>query len=183
MELEQITRLYIEGEIRKVSDGNIQKFLFSAIDKFPDYFWTAPASIRDYHPEDEREPGGLVLHVRRLCKLTEDLVRMYELNLWEKDILIAACILHDAFARGIPPNVRHASDQLHPLYPEIMFPYNAFADRFIKDKRIYDEIMECVACHQGRFGPSNMLRSNRKLPTLFQLVDYIGSRTYIKIDL
>ena len=183
MTQKQINRLYIEGEIRKVSDGNIQKFLFACIDKFPEYFWTVPASVRDYHPEDEREEGGLVLHVRRLCKLTDDIVRMYELNMWERDILLSSCILHDAFSRGIPPNVRKSSDQLHPIYPEIMFPYNAFADRYIKDRRIYDEIMECVVSHMGRFSVSQSLRSNKKLPMLFHMMDYISSRTYIRIEL
>jgi hypothetical protein len=184
MELKEINKIFIEGEIRnKVTDAGIKDFLFAAINDFPDYFWTAPASRSKYHYPDERQEGGLVLHVRRMCKLTEDIVRMYELTLWEKDVLIAACILHDSFSRGIPPNVKNASDPLHPFYPEMMFPYNAYADRFIKDQRIYDEIMTCVASHMGRFSVVKSVVSNKKLPAMFHMIDYIASRTYVKIEI
>lgn len=179
----EINKLYIQGEAAKVSDKSLERFLLAAIDKFPDYFWTAPASISKHHPPDEREPGGLVLHTRRLCKLADDISRLHALNFWEKDVLIASCILHDSFARGLPNEVKTHSDPMHPLYPEFMFPYNAFADRYIKDKRIYDEIMLCVTSHLGRFSFSESMKSTKKLPLLFQLIDYVGSRDYIKIEL
>lgn len=182
MELKNISKLHIEGEINKLTDGNIKKFLISCVDRFPDYFWEAPASNNKYHQEDERSAGGLVLHVRRLIRLTEHMVRFHNLNAWERDVLLSACILHDCFARGIPPRDLKHSDPLHPVYVEYMFPFNADADRFI-ERRVYDEIMECVSSHQGRFGPNSMLISNRKLPMIFQLIDYIGSRKDIKIDL
>lgn len=182
MELHQINKLLIEGEIAKLHDGNIKKFLISCIDRFPDYFWEAPASNSKYHPDDERKPGGLVLHVRRLCKLTEDMVRLHGLNLWERDILLASCVLHDSFARGIPPRVSNGSDPFHPVYVQYQFPFNADADRFI-ERRVYEEIMECVSSHQGPWSPNLMLTSNRKLPVIFQTIDYIGSREHVKIEL
>jgi hypothetical protein len=178
MTLEQLNKLHIEGAIGKLSDGNIKKFLLSCIDMFPEYFWTVPASNSKYHPEDERKLGGLVLHVRRLCVLTEEVVRLHELNLWERDVLLASCILHDSYARGIPPNVKQASDPFHPSYPEFMFPFNAFADRYI-ERRVYEEIMECVSAHSGRWSTNKLLRSNKKLPMLFHMIDYIGSRENI----
>lgn len=182
MELKEISKLHIEGELEKLTDGNIKKFLISSIDRFPDYFWEAPASNSKYHPKDERQPGGLVLHVRRLIRLTEHMVRFYNLNAWERDVLISACILHDSFSRGIPPRTLNYTDPLHPVYVEYMFPFNADADRFI-EKRVYDEIMECVSSHLGRFSPNKLLQSNKKLPMIFQLIDYIGSRENVKIDL
>lgn len=182
MTLKDINRLYIEGEIQKITNGEIKEFLLASINKFPEYFWEAPASVSKYHYPDEREKGGLVLHVRRLCKLVDDVVRMHALNYWERDILISACVLHDSFARGIPPNDGNSSDPLHPVYPEYMLPYNTFGDNYIKDRKVYDEIMECVSSHSGRFSPVSSLQSNRKLPMLFHMIDYIGSRDYIKIE-
>lgn len=183
MDLKEVNKIFIEGEIRKISDAGVQDFMFAAIKDFPEYFWTVPASRSKYHYPDERQDGGLVLHVRRLCKLTDDVVRMYRLNLWEKDVLIAASILHDSFSRGIPPNVKNASDPMHPYYPEMMFPYNAYADRYIKDHRIYEEIMTCVASHMGQWSPIKSAVSNKKLPTIFHMMDYIASRDYIKVEL
>lgn len=169
-----------------VKNEELKNFLYQCVDKFPGYFWTAPASVQKYHYPDEREDGGLVLHTLRLCKLTEDMVRFHQLNYWENNVLIASCILHDSFARGVPPKDINISDPLHPIYVGLMFPYNAFADRFLPGKEgklIYEEIMECVTSHLGQWSPARLLHSNRKLPSIFQTIDYIGSRTYIKVDI
>ena len=176
-----IGKIFIEQELKNVTDANLKKFLMSCIDRFPEYFWKAPASREKYHPQDERGEGGLVLHTRRVCRLSMDMVYLYALNMWEKDVLIAAAVLHDSFQKGVPPNDTKTSDPLHPLYPRIQFPYAGDASRFI-DQKIYSEIMECVESHLGRFGPSPNLNSQRKLPALFHLIDGIASREHIKIE-
>lgn len=176
-------KVFIEEEIKKISNLELQNFLREAVKDFPDYFWTAPASIEKYHYPDERKRGGLVLHVRRVIKLIDSVVLMHELNLWERDVLIASAILHDSFARGIPPATKGYSDPFHPLYPIERFPYNGYADRFLKDKRIYDEIMECVVSHLGRYSIHPIMYSKKKLAVIFHMVDYIASRDYIKIEL
>lgn len=182
MDAKTINRIYVDGEIAKVSDNGLRRFLTSCVDRFPDYFWEAPASNVKHHPPDERKVGGLVLHVRRLVKLTEHMARFHRLNAWERDVLLAACVLHDGFARGIPPRELGCSDPLHAVYVPYMFPFNADADRFI-ERRVYEEIMECVASHQGPWAPTELLRSNRKLPMIFQMIDFIGSREDIAIEL
>lgn len=175
-------RLRIEQEIEKVTEGGMFDFLKASLDRFPDYFWDAPASNGKYHPPDERQKGGLVLHVRRLCNLTETFVRFYSLNLWERDVLLAACILHDAFARGVPPNTANFSVAMHPLYPRQELPFNGFADKFLKEN-VYEEVMECVESHMGPWSPSPLLYSKKKLPTIFQLIDHIGSRENIIVEI
>lgn len=178
----EINKLRIEQTIRNLTDVNLQKFLLAAMLDFPEYFWTAPASNTKYHYPDEREEGGLVLHVRRLAELTEVMVRFYDLNIWERDILLASCILHDSFSRGLPHKLGSGSVWEHPLYPRQRFPFNGYADRFIT-KNVYEEIMECVDSHMGRWSVSPLLHSKRKLPSIFQLIDHLGSRENIKIEL
>jgi len=183
MDLKFTNQIFIEEEIKKVKDGKLIEFLQDAKTRFPDYFWTAAASKEKYHPPDERKKGGLVLHVRRLCALTEHMVRLYELNYWERDVLLAASILHDAFSKGESDKKKTSYSQpLHPLYVPLQFPYNADADRFI-DKKLYDEIMECVVSHSGRFSIHPLLNSNKKLPSIFQQMDYLASRENIFIDI
>lgn len=169
-------------EIEKLSDEGNRRFLRDAMGRFPEYFWTAPASVRHFHPPDEREEGGLVLHVRRLCRLVEDVVYLRGLNNWERDVLLSTAILHDSFARGIPPNVSDYSDPLHPVYVEHMLPFTADAERFI-DRVRYEAIMECVVSHSARFSPLKSIQSEKKLPTLFQMVDFIGSRPHVEVKL
>lgn len=169
-------------EIESISSEALRRFLRDAMERFPKYFWTVPASVSGYHPPDEREEGGLVLHVRRLIKLADDMAYMHALNRWETDVLKSAAVLHDSFTRGIPPNEKTASDPLHPVFPEVMFPYNGDVDRFLPGeagKRLYDEIMECVSSHSGRFSPLKALISTRKLPSIFQTMDFLGSRPHI----
>lgn len=178
----EINKIRIDQEIDKVFDANLATFLRQAVLRFPDYFWTAPASNSKFHYPDEREQGGLVLHVRRLCRLVDDFVRLKDLNAWEKDVLIAACILHDSFSRGVPPNVANGSVPMHPLFPRQEIPFNTFADRYIT-RDVYEYIMECVESHLGIFSPSPLLHSKKKLPEIFQVIDHIGSRTNIKIEL
>jgi hypothetical protein len=175
-------KIFIEEEIKKLNNSNIQDFLREAVRDFPDYFWISPSSIEKYHYPDERKKGGLVLHVRRLCRVVEAFVVMQELNMWERDVLLAAAILHDSFSRGIPPATKGYSDPFHPLYPPERFPYNGYADRFIKDKKIYDEIMECVVSHSGRYSVHPLLHSKKKLATFFHMSDYIASRDFIMVE-
>lgn len=182
MTLADTNKLLIEQDIKRVKDGNVHDFLMASILRFPDYFWTTPASNGKHHHEDERKEGGLVLHVRRLCRLTQDFVRLYELNAWEHDVLIAACILHDSFARGVPPNTSNGSTPFHPLIPRQELPFNTFGDQYLP-KNVYDEIMECVESHSGPWSVSPLLLSKKKLPTIFQTIDHVGSRPHIKIEL
>jgi hypothetical protein len=73
------------------------------------------------------------------------------------------------------------SQPLHPLFVPIQFPFNGDADRFI-EKPIYDEIMECVVSHSGKFSVHPLLQSKKKLPSIFQLMDYLASREDIIIN-
>lgn len=175
-------KTFIEEEIRKVSSKGLQSFLRETVNDFPDYFWTVPASLEKYHYPDERKKGGLVLHVRRLCKITDSMVVLEQLNLWERDVLISSSILHDSFARGIPPNTKGYSDPFHPIYPIERFPYNGYADRFI-EKKVYDEIMDCVVSHSGVHSIHPIMHSKKKLAKIFQTMDYLASRDYIKVEI
>lgn len=146
------------------------------VKNFPDYFWEIPASKKHHHP-DERKPGGLVLHVKRLAVLTDNLAHLYDLSDVERDILIAACILHDSFARGVPPDIRPYSDPMHPYHVEHQFPQHKYP---YLPKRIYNEIISCVVSQHGRFSLKPYI--DTKLSKLFQIIDFIGSRKNIKIE-
>jgi len=183
MDLSFTNKIFIQEEIKKIKNGDLIRFLEDAIERYPNYFWVSSASKEKYHPPDERKKGGLVLHVRRLCALTEHMVRLYELNYWERDVLLASSILHDAFSKGqTDKNKTSYSQPLHPLYVPMQFPFNGDADRFM-DKKLYDEIMECVVSHSGRFSIHPLLNSNKKLPSIFQQMDYLASRENIIIDI
>ena len=175
-------KVLLKNEVEEnVFDNNVKSFLNDALEHFPDYFWTAPSSNGKYHPQDEHTRGGLVLHTMRVAKVSLDMVRPYSLNQWESDVIFSAALLHDSFARGVPPRDIQASDDFHPLYPRQQFPFIPFANRYL-NLATYDAIMECVESHQGKWSVTPSVVSNKKLPTILQVVDYICSRTYVHVE-
>lgn len=177
-------KILLTSDIKNsVHDLGLQGFLLDSLEKFPDYFWTSSASRSGkYHHPSERANGGLVLHTRRLIKLAKDFVTMYQLNVWEQDILVAACVLHDSFCRGVPPDVSSVTVVDHPLYPPREFPFVGYANKWISEK-VYDELMLCVTSHSGRWSPYKTMDIDKKLPNIFKIIDYVGSRDYIEISL
>lgn len=169
-------------EAEKIKTHEIKLWIIECIEDFPDYFWTAPASGTGlYHEEEENTSGGLVTHVRRLNKLIDDMTEFHSLNLVERDILLSASILHDSWCKGWNSNSTNKNtDMFHPLYVPQKFPFKGFADRYFSES-VYDEIMLCVVSHSGKYSVTKALHVDKKLPKIFQMVDYIGSRSHVKI--
>lgn len=174
----------LEEELEKFTDLSIRGFVQGCIEDFPTYFWTAPASgTGQWHDEEENLEGGLVTHTKRVVRLVEELSHFYGLNYWERDVLIAAAILHDSWCKGLQSSTeRTATDVFHPMYVQFRFPYMAYGQNFI-DEKTYDEIMLCVVAHSARWSVNKSLNIDKKLPNIFKLADYIGSRKGIKITL
>lgn len=183
MQINYPKKLLIE-ETDKIKSYEIKQFILSCIEDFPEYFWTAPASGTGiYHEEEENKPGGLVTHVRRLNRLIEDMTELHSLNIVERDILLAASILHDSWCKGWYENSTNKNtDMFHPLYVPQKFPFRGFADKYISES-LYDEIILCVVSHSGKYSVTKALNVDKKLPRIFQTVDYLGSRTHIKIKI
>lgn len=177
-------KMLLETDLNLFTDVGVRKFVQNCLDDFPSYFWTAPASgTGKYHPEDENVEGGLVLHTRRVIRVVLLLADMYDLNWSERDILVAAAFLHDSWSKGRNSKSNNINtDPYHPLYVEEKFPLTPYGDQHIPQS-VYTAIMECVASHSGKYSVSKLLNSDRKLPRILQLADYLASRRGITVDL
>ena len=88
--------MYLENEISHIDDDNLRAAVQQCIEDRWDKMKILPASTSGkYHPPEERGPGGMVLHIRRMCNLAIQIDRHLGLTVYEKDLLIAGCILHD----------------------------------------------------------------------------------------
>ncbi len=88
--------MYLEDEISHIDDDNLRVAVATCVEDRWDKMKILPASTSGkYHPPEERGPGGMVLHIRRMCNLAIQLDRHLALSMYEKDLLIAGCILHD----------------------------------------------------------------------------------------
>lgn len=178
------SKLLLEADLELFTDKGLRKFVENCIEDFPPYFWDAPASGTDkYHPEDENVPGGLVLHTRRVIRMVVLLADLHGLNWSERDILIAAAFLHDSWCKGRNGKAYSThTDPYHPLYVQEKFPLTPYGDEHIPHA-VYNAVMECVASHSGRFSVSSLLNSDKKLPRILQMADYIASRRGVTVDL
>ena len=163
-------RLLLEGDISsRIKDKKTLQYILKCMDNFPAYFWTAPSS-QDFHPEDERKTGGLVLHVRRLIRVLSHLTEFYSLTSAESDVLMSAAALHDSFHKGL--NKSPVADINHPVIAASMFQF----EKGTIEKTTHDEIMDCVVSHMGKHSVHPSLNIDSKLTNIFKIADFLVSR-------
>lgn len=131
----------------------------------PEYFWEKPSSSSGkYHPSDERGKFGLVLHTCRVVKLVDDLCVSAQITGSERDDLIIAAILHDAFKYDIPPGNLHTV-KLHCIIPG-------------EQLHLSDRINQLIRTHDGRWGIPEEWAVADEHQKLLHYADYIASRAY-----
>ena len=128
----------------------IKGIVYAVLGKTQPEFFTAPSSSSGkYHPEDEINEGGLVLHTLRVVKMADELAGL-PWN-WETlkahdclgyDVLIASAILHDCCKSGKDSWGEHTVAE-HPI----------FAAEFVLEtcgkNRITRGIANTIASHMG----------------------------------
>ena len=166
----------------------------------PDYIVVTPASSTGkYHPQDEIGENGMILHIRRCANIAEEVVRMYDWDIRENDLLIAGSILHDIYKQGLPtnrldkygievPKVKHTT-KLHPIY--IFDRIKAIAEAWPPDDPIYQWIWDLAhLClfHEGRWTidqsrdaavPSKMNSRSRELCQAMHVIDMMACKRSI----
>lgn len=134
----------------------------------PEYFWEKPSSSSGkYHPSDERSRYGLVLHICRVVKLVDDLCVAAQITGSERDDLIVAAILHDAFKYDLPPGNLHTV-KLHCIIPG-------------EQLHISDRINQLIRTHDGKWGLPDEWAVADEHQKLLHCADYIASRSYIHV--
>jgi len=94
-------------ELAEITDAGLRGFVEGVLARAPVYFWSVPASTTGrFHPPDEWLPGGLVLHTRRVARVALEIARGWKLSYEQKNILVAAALLHDVCKYGPGPRER-----------------------------------------------------------------------------
>jgi len=102
---------YVKGSAKQmlaaatdmIGDPALKALVQLALKTCPEEFYTAPSSSSGrYHPADEINDGGLVLHTARVVATAQHLADFYQVSPKEKDILTAALIVHDSCKGGKP---------------------------------------------------------------------------------
>jgi putative nucleotidyltransferase with HDIG domain len=179
-------------EINLISDEVIKSFVRSVLLQASD-FWIVPSSFSGkYHPPDEHGHGGNVLHTIRVTRIADTMCDSYSVSQEERDVILAACLLHD-----ITKGVNHSDDtfQYDPMHP---YTVNKFVSNVISHDKKYandahssslfmqeetiQSILRLVRCHLGPWSPIPETYPITYMDYIVHVADNIASKLHTYID-
>lgn len=183
----------LEQEIEMISDVNIKSFVKSILLR-ADGFWTIPSSFSGkYHPPDEHNEGGNVLHTKRVLRAAKVISDSYSLSVEERDLVYAACLLHDV-TKGVLDKEKgyFHYDPMHPYtvgkfvekcqqYDKKYAGESQSSTLFISEETI-QSILRLVRCHLGPWSPVPETVPITYLDIIVHLSDNIASKVHYIID-
>lgn len=180
-------------EINLIVDESIRSFVRSILIR-NDLFWKIPSSFSGkYHPSDEHGEGGNVLHTKRVVRIASYMSESYSLSQEEKDIVIAACLLHDlckGVHEGGSDDCRY--DPMHPYTvgkfisacqeKDKKFASESESSTLFLSEDIVQSILRLVRCHLGPWSPIPETYPITYLDYIVHLSDNIASKVHLIIE-
>ena len=147
-----------------------------------------PATLSGkYHPPDERGPGGVVRHLRRMVWFVNKVADTLELPKWERDVLTAAALLHDISnvdASKVEENGSISRCYRKPPHPKIsasIVTSYLFEAGFTPTSDTVIAMHDLISSHSGKFEPE-CKRPYNVLEIILCIGDYITTREEVKIE-
>jgi HD superfamily phosphohydrolase YqeK len=180
-------------EINLISDDAIKSFVRSVLFK-AENFWDIPSSFSGkYHPKDEHGVGGNVIHTKRVARIAAIFADSYTLSEEERDIVIAACLLHDV-CKGVKDS-QNSAVRYDPMHSYTV-------GKFIEKCRLHDKktasesdsstlylsedviqsILRLVRCHLGPWSPVPETYPITYLDFIVHLADNVASKIHLVIQ-
>ena len=108
-----------EKELESIkNDSILVDFLKFYFTKNPKEFWSMPASTSGkHHPSYALGKGGLIRHTKAAIKIADSLLSLEMYNHLDKNLIIAALMVHDSVKPGFTSDGKVISTQSkHPLF-------------------------------------------------------------------
>lgn len=180
-------------EINLIKNEDIKTFVRSVLLKSK-MFWNVPSSFSGkYHPPDEHNPGGNVLHTKRVVRIANTISDSYSITDEERDLINAACLLHDV-TKGVSTDDDDETFHYDPMHP---YTVQKLVENAIKYDKEYGvdgcsttlflhedavhTIMRLIRCHLGPWSPVPETMPITYMDYIVHLADNIASKihTYI----
>lgn len=174
---------------KDIKHAGLRELTEKTLEAAPAAFWHAPASTSGkYHHADECLQGGLVLHTRRVYRVTLDLLQMYGISESAPmySVCQAAALLHDCckvLSIGEHSRFDHplqAAELVRSIAPQVQQRVPA---------HLLHDLCGAISAHMGRWSTSTY-SPGTKLPTpnsaaewLVHQADYIASRKHIHVEI
>lgn len=183
----------ILDEINYIFDESIKSFV-RAILLRASSFWTIPSSFSGkYHPSDEHNYGGNVLHTKRVVRAAKIMSESYSLSREDTDIVFAACLLHDV-TKGIKIQGEDSFhyDPMHPYTVAKMvkkcqeddkkYASESQSSTLFVSEDIVQSILRLVRCHLGPWSPVPETIPITYMDMIVHLADNIASKVHYIVD-
>lgn len=180
-----------QTELGWIRSAEIREFATKCVERLPDYFFhVAASSTGKYHPQYALGEGGLVRHTKAAAFIAHDLLglEMYgKYSDTEKDIIIAAILLHDGYKHSLSDSAGSYTVAEHPMVAS-----KQVLDLWEQDKSIPESyvstLCNAIESHMGQWNTA--YRSNKEImpkPTtaiqkFVHQADYLASRKYLQFD-
>lgn len=173
--------------VQLIKNKQLKGYVSDLLDKVPAYFWEIPASSTGkYHPDYATGKGGLIRHTRAAVQIALDLFEnktICNFDNLEKDIIIAALILHDSVKLGLPGGRYSVSD--HGMLVEVVAGFDVES---AYNDDILNRLFKAVRCHMGQWNKD--YRSGKvvapvpetELEKFVHLCDYLASRKCLEMN-
>lgn len=179
-------------EINLIKTTNIKSFVRSVLLKAKD-FWEMPASMSvDENPIDEHGIGGNVLHTQRVIRLAQHICDSYMLDTQERDLVYAACLLHDVTKAKKDENANYIYDDLHAYTVDAFVEWCIEEDKkyasessstcLYVDKPTIEIILRLIRCHMGPWSPIPETYPTSNAEMVVHLADNIASNLHNIVD-
>lgn len=182
--------MILEKEIELIDDERLGNAVFDIIKDREEMLKNYPASTGGkHHPPEERGPGGLVLHIRRMVNLLHEISKHLGLTDLEHDILIFCALTHDISNIDISKQGDDGRIQrdgkMYGLWHGCLSA-NISTKYLVKEGFLeLDEtvliIQGIIRSHMGVWLPNNRQPSS-KLEIIFSLVDFIDTRENVHVE-
>jgi HD superfamily phosphohydrolase YqeK len=170
-------------QINLITNQHIRMFVRSVLLQAKT-FWKIPSSFSGkHHPVDEHTAGGNVLHTRRVINVAKVLAESYSLNQEERDLIYAACLLHDV-TKGVSADY----DPMHPYTVGIFvrkcqendkkYGSELSSSTLFLDQETVESILRLIRCHLGPWSPVPETYPTTYLDMIVHISDNIASKLH-----
>lgn len=180
-------------EIDSINDPGIMSFVRAVLVRAPTSFWVIPSSFTgNYHPPDERDEGGCVLHTQRVTRISREMTVAQDRVQEELDHITAAALIHDITKGSLTPEGKLIYDPMHPYTVDAFVAFVRSEDeKFTDDTKsstlwISDEdlatILRMVRCHMGSWSPIPETAPVTSMELTLHLADLLASKLHMMLD-
>jgi len=178
-----------EKELTWIQNLELRKEVTDLLKQVPKYFQEVPASSTGkYHPAYALGSGGLYRHAQAALRIAIELFSILEFTPAEKDIILAALMLHDCWKQGAEnsrPDM--TARKVHTTHEHPIIAADRVNSVF-KNADYARDVSAAIASHMGQWRTNAYSAVVLPLPKtavqkFVHLCDYLASRRSIEVIL